>query len=132
MVELQPCSQIMNDIKVDKYPGGFGSLCVGCGACCRRMNVAVKAIPTYSEKYNIPIEELDFPYKYDETGRCENLGEDNLCKVYENRPNFCNVDWMMDKMGMTDNKNNFYELNAKACNQMMDEDNIDPILRINI
>lgn len=89
-----------------KYP------CSMCGSCCKRVNKAVE---------NIDVGE-PFPYKWDETGRCENLNQDNSCAVYENRPLLCNIDAIADKFGIE--KVQFYKANISACNKMMDEDNV--------
>jgi Fe-S-cluster containining protein len=58
--------------------------CEDCGACCRFGNTA----------------RFD-PSMVDEHGNCKNLDmETKLCKDYENRPDFCNV-------------NKWYEVNFK-------------------
>jgi Fe-S-cluster containining protein len=73
---------------------------------------------------------LSFPYKWDETGRCEKLTEDNRCSVYESRPLICKVDKLMILMGA--NKEQYYKETADACNRMMDSDNIDISLRVKL
>lgn len=69
-----------------------------------------------------------FPYYWDENGVCENLTEDNKCKVYENRPLICNVDKFAEYNKLE--KTEFYKVNIRACNYMMDIDGIDQSLRI--
>lgn len=69
-----------------------------------------------------------FPYNWDENGVCENLTEDNKCKVYENRPLICNVDKFAEYNKLE--KTEFYKVNIRACNYMMDIDGIDQSLRI--
>jgi len=93
--------------------------CSGCGACCRRINKAVGNLGIENiEKDN----ELYFPYKWDDTGRCEMLTDDNRCSVYENRPLICNIDKLLSLIDIP--KEQFYAMNIAACNTMMDEDNL--------
>jgi len=93
--------------------------CSGCGACCHRINKTVE---------NLGIENIDsgndlyFPYKWDNTGRCEMLTDDNRCSVYETRPLICNVDKLLSLIDIP--KEQFYAMNIAACNTMMDEDNL--------
>jgi uncharacterized protein len=96
--------------------------CSGCGACCRRVDKAVKA----SEG----IDEFIFPYNWDGSGKCEMLGEDNKCMVYEDRPFLCRVDEIAEYLGI--DKEEWHKINAKACNEMMDQDQIEIKYRINL
>lgn len=93
--------------------------CSGCGCCCKRIDKAVKDIDNTVFK---------FPYKWDETGRCEMLLDDNTCMVYEDRPIICNVEKLAELFDM--DKKTFYEHNNRACNIMMDEDNVDLSFRV--
>jgi len=93
---------------MDKYP------CIKCGLCCRRINVAVE---TAKELFG----KIDFPYKWDVSGKCEMLGDDEMCKVYDNRPLICNIDKMAEFIGV--NKKEVYELNVSACNELLKEAN---------
>lgn len=88
--------------------------CTGCGACCRRVSNLKDIIDIAPE--------LAFPYSWDESGKCEMLGDDNKCKVYENRPLICNVDKFIEVFGVS--KKKFYKQNIKACHIMMKEDGI--------
>jgi len=97
--------------------------CTMCGACCRRIDKVVLRLDD-----NSPDNELHFPYKWDETGRCEKLTKNNKCSVYKNRPLICNIDKLMLKYWMP--KEQFYFLNIVACNTMMDEDNLPAKYRI--
>ena len=88
--------------------------CTGCGACCRhvdRANYLINANP-----------ELNFPYTWDQTGKCEMLGDDNKCKVYETRPLICNVDKFIKFYAISEKK--FYKLNIKSCHSLMKEEGI--------
>lgn len=83
--------------------------CTSCGACCRRIDNAkdiINTSPVYS-----------FPYSWDESGRCEMLGDDNKCKVYENRPTICNVDKLRKALGVS--KKKFYAINIEGCHSLM-------------
>lgn len=88
--------------------------CTGCGACCRHIDKAKDLIKTNPE--------LNFPYTWDETGKCEMLGDDNMCKVYDSRPLICNVDKLMAFYKL--NKKDFYAINIKGCHKLMKEEGI--------
>ena len=96
-----------------------------CGACCSHIDRSVAILRLIGIK---PGDPLDFPHQFDETGRCEKLGEDNKCTVYEDRPVICNLDKMLEILGI-DKKQGYIE-NIKACNRLMDEDGIDESFRI--
>jgi|10_taG_2_1085330.scaffolds.fasta_scaffold02032_2 hypothetical protein len=51
--------------------------CNQCGACCRAAN------------------------PFTGRGRCPELGEDNLCKIYETRPDICRVEKVWMKYGLS-------------------------------
>jgi uncharacterized protein len=91
---------------MDKYP------CIKCGLCCKRVDKAVE---------NAKVIGLSFPYNWDETGRCEMLGEDNLCKVYYDRPLMCNIDRLVQEFDV--DKKLFYNINISSCNKLLLEDN---------
>lgn len=95
--------------------------CTGCGCCCKRIENAVSAYENIDEEY-------EFPYSWDENGKCSELMDDNSCRVYENRPLLCNIDKFIEAYSM--DKVMAYEMNISACNKMMDEDNVDNLLRI--
>lgn len=88
--------------------------CTSCGACCRRIKTAVELMQELDPEFT-------FPYKWGETGTCEMLDENNLCKVYDHRPTICNI----DKMNALLQIPGFYELNIAACNKMIVEDKLD-------
>jgi Fe-S-cluster containining protein len=88
--------------------------CTSCGACCRHIDRAESIINTKPE--------YSFPYKWDESGRCEMLGEDDKCKVYNDRPTLCNIDKLLDVSGMS--KKKFYAINIKGCHDLMKEEGI--------
>lgn len=89
--------------------------CSSCGACCKRIG-AVR------DKFK----ELNFPYDVNEKGWCKMLGEDNRCKVYENRPDICRIAKTFDNFfSKTMTKAEYYTMNTKLCNEWMREDGID-------
>lgn len=89
--------------------------CASCGACCRRMKPVIDA--------GIP-----FPFKVDETGKCEKLGLDNKCTVYENRPDICNIDKMIEIHGI--DKDKAYIDTINVCNTWMEEDGLKTFIKI--
>lgn len=99
--------------------------CSSCGACCNRIDKAIKAIGVESKN---PNSELYFPYAWNDKGKCEMLTEDNKCAVYDNRPTICNIDSLQQMINIP--KEEFYKMNIAACNKMMDEEGIDKKYRI--
>lgn len=98
--------------------------CTKCGCCCKRVARAVPILRAQGITKGHP---LHFPYSWEESGTCEKL-IDNQCSVYENRPLICNIDKLTTYLDLPPESR--YPINARACNQMMDEDSIDPALRI--
>jgi Fe-S-cluster containining protein len=97
--------------------------CTGCGCCCRRINQAVRHFNINDKKHP-----LYFPYGWDEDGVCDNLTEDNKCTIYEERPLICNIEKFGKYMEL--NPKEFFAQNIRACNYMMDLDNIPLQFRI--
>tara|TARA_R110000868_G_scaffold392532_1_gene663194 strand:+ start:226 stop:495 length:270 start_codon:yes stop_codon:yes gene_type:complete len=73
---------------------------------------------------------LVFPYNHDDTGKCEMLMDDNKCSVYDKRPLICDVEKMAEYLNL--DKEEFYATNNKACNKLMDINNIPQEFRIKI
>lgn len=109
---------MIRKIKHNKFP------CTGCGCCCKRVDIGVNRI----KELAIDKPEFSFPYKWDQTGRCENLQDDNSCSIYDKRPIICNIDKVISLLKIS--KKEFYKLNIISCNKMMDEDNISSKYRI--
>lgn len=57
-----------------------------------------------------------FPFKFDKTGTCVNLGIDGKCKVYETRPDICNVASSYNYIEDDITIEQWFEINAKVCN----------------
>ena len=89
--------------------------CSKCGACCRRAG-----------KLGL------MPKRED--GACIHLADDNTCKIYETRPEFCRVDKMAESngkwLGMTQEQ--YYRMNNQLCNQWIKEDGMDASYLIQI
>jgi Fe-S-cluster containining protein len=76
----------------------------------------VEAAKKMRSKDGLQLEVSLFPYKYDENGRCENLGEDNKCKIYATRPDVCDIKKIFEKhYKYLINRKDFYDLSEKAC-----------------
>lgn len=73
--------------------------CDGCGICCKHIG-------------HIPqLRHFDNGY-----GRCVHLGEDNLCAIYDKRPEICNVALMYEKHYKAQyTQEEFYSLNTQVC-----------------
>ena len=102
---------------MNKFP------CSSCGACCKRIIKAVQNLGNQQKE-----SPLHFPHKWNEQGVCEKLTTDNKCSIYETRPLICNVDEIAKLTNMPIKQ--FYNINIKACNAIMDEDNIPQEFRI--
>lgn len=61
----------------------------------------------------------EFPHSFDESGRCEMLGEDNKCSVYDSRPLICNISAIATKLKI--NKEEFFKHNAMSCNELLEK-----------
>lgn len=108
-------------IQIDRYPKGFDK-CTACGQCCKRMDEAIKELKQLFKENDVSTRLVKFPYKWDETGKCEKLGEDGRCTIYNERPNVCNISWIQSKLKI--GKNKFYDSVVRGCNQLMDEKNV--------
>ncbi|WP_339289054.1 YkgJ family cysteine cluster protein [Ureibacillus sp. FSL K6-0786] len=88
--------------------------CTSCGACCAS------------------IDGIEFLSKFNQNGICDKL-KNNQCSIYESRPLLCRIDDSYDQLFssyMT--KQEFYRLNAKACNELQEKLNIDIKFRVHI
>lgn len=87
--------------------------CTCCGACCRRVGFVSQEI----------LDSAGLEAKED--GSCTHL-VNNQCSIYEERPEICRVDW--NPLGLSQEAN--YKLTASVCNLWMDQDGVDPSLRV--
>lgn len=91
--------------------------CTKCGICCQNISF---------------IDELK---DYDMgNGVCKYFNNiTKSCAVYESRPDICKIDKMYElKFHTLFTKNEFYKLNAYACNEMQKNNNIEKIFRVEI
>ena len=75
-------------------------------------------------------------------GACEHLTEDNLCSIYENRPDFCNVDKnyemflkedkRKDPKAIIRDKKQFYINITKTCHTLIDKYKLDESYKIKL
>ncbi len=72
--------------------------CDKCGKCCMHIDM----VPGFSE--------MD-----DGTGRCKYLTEDNLCSIYEHRPNACRGTYMYYKYYQHMSVDDYYEMVRELC-----------------
>ena len=73
--------------------------CDRCGLCCR----SLKKVPALA----------DFDRG---DGVCIHLREDNLCEIYDSRPEVCNVDLMYERyFSSIYTREEFYKMNEKVC-----------------
>jgi len=85
---------------LDTRQGSFE--CEKCGLCCKRADKFVEAFGREN-----------FPYETKADGSCEMLDENNLCKVYKDRPIICNLKEFA-KVLQIDEKE-WYRLNKEGC-----------------
>ncbi len=94
--------------------------CSQCGACCRRAGLA-----GFMEDRG--------------DGGCIYLTEENMCSIYDTRPELCNMEKMwvkrnkeldLELRGIT--KKDYFIENSQACNQMMKQDNVDKRFHIDL
>lgn len=78
--------------------------CSKCGACCK-LAAIMGVMPDRGD------------------GACIHLNEDNECKIYDTRPDFCRV---------KDEGTDYYILNTKACHEMIDLLGIDEKYKVDI
>ena len=78
--------------------------CSACGECCRHIG-KIKQLRAFDNG----------------NGVCIHL-KDNLCEIYENRPEICRVDDMYEKVFSNYySREEFYEINKKACEEIKKE-----------
>jgi Fe-S-cluster containining protein len=93
--------------------------CTQCGSCCRRAGL---------------VKEWVSAGWADEGGPCKFLTPENLCAIYETRPEVCKADWVFENMPQYSRPSwaIYLKDSAKACNSMMDADGVPSRLRIGV
>ena len=95
--------------------------CTQCSQCCKRIGEALENKNKFDPLKQFLISK--FPYKILKDGSCEQLTEDGLCSVYEDRPVICNIK-LMSKF-FDGSVEEYYDMSAKACNMMIEEAGLD-------
>jgi len=73
----------------------------------------------------------NFPEPMKADGSCEHL-EDNLCKIYETRPDICRIDKGIEQnISGAKDKQYWRELTISFCNKYQVEDGMDESYRVN-
>lgn len=106
--------------------------CTGCGQCCKQVGPAVEKAKWLVLKGKSTKEQKEiakFPYKWDENGACENLNEDNSCKVYDDRPDICSIRKTWENHSSATWRQ-YMILSAAACNAMQEEAKIPESFRV--
>ena len=68
------------------------------------------------------IEEMArFPYECDDKGRCPQLDENNLCKIYDTRPLICNVEKVHENFFSQVDQETFFSHNEKYCHALIEK-----------
>ena len=67
-------------------------------------------------------------------GACIYLAEDNTCKIYETRPQFCSVGEMaeINRIPLKMTRKEYFKMSNSICNQWIKEDGIDESYLIDI
>jgi Fe-S-cluster containining protein len=79
--------------------------CDCCGLCCRSLK-KVPALRNFDRG----------------DGVCINLGDDNLCRIYNDRPEICNVELMYERVFSNYcSKEDFFRMNEKQCKKIKEE-----------
>ncbi|STQ86045.1 YkgJ family cysteine cluster protein [Helicobacter muridarum] len=88
--------------------------CTKCGACCKNIS-GIKEL----ESYNLG------------NGICKYLDmQNNLCKIYANRPIICRINAMYERdYKQLHSKEEFYALNIESCKALQEKEDIDKALR---
>ena len=92
--------------------------CNSCGACCKFVGHVVRQVQEHKERgveLPLPYSMFEtFPYPFLENGTCTML-ENNRCKVYETRPDVCNVQFMYDFHYNFMSKEEYLKISNDAC-----------------
>ena len=91
--------------------------CSCCGLCCSKIHNVEE------------LKEFDLG-----NGICKYLDQiTNICSVYDNRPDICSIDRMFEKeYKFYFSKDEFYLMNANACNRLQEEVGMNEKFKINI
>jgi len=110
-------------------PGMLTFECSACGECCRNIG-NILSLRAETDWIQTCIDE--FPYEAREDGSCSMLTEDGKCSVYADRPLLCNVEKAADTLDIGMTKAEWFSLNGRACNYLMDQAGLPSELRVRI
>jgi Fe-S-cluster containining protein len=103
--------------------------CSGCGLCCKLVGAAVtgaKALIAAGNNKADVLEVANFPYSFNDHGHCENLNQDNTCKIYDHRPDICQIDKVWEKHHQHEmTKEQYFQSAAIVCNSLMVQVGVD-------
>lgn len=92
--------------------------CTACGLCCKKVGETIENVKDKDGSNSFIKAFQDFPYKANEDGSCEKLGEDGKCTVYEDRPLVCSVPRMFQRFWKKrQTRKQHYLTEAKLCNK---------------
>ena len=63
-----------------------------------------------------------------EDGACIHLQKDNLCAIYDTRPEVCRINVMMEKSGSDPDE--YFNETKSMCNKLQEDLDIDPSFRL--
>jgi Fe-S-cluster containining protein len=84
--------------------------------------MAFKSVLSPGEPYYRELQ--DFPYKAKSDGSCEQLAEDGSCKVYDKRPDLCNIALLHERY-FSDRTDWFMDWQVRSCNTLIRENGLD-------
>lgn len=99
--------------------------CTKCGLCCTNIGDHIKqAKKALEEDWTNKVAQavVNFPFRTDETGKCEKLGANNECTVYDTRPEICSIDKVYEQYLATQmTREQWYRRNESMCKVMQDK-----------
>jgi Fe-S-cluster containining protein len=96
--------------------------CTSCGLCCMTIGLINEN----------QLNKIKFPYKAKENNWCEMLDENKKCKVYNNRPDVCNIEKNYEKYKNKKTKKEYYLDNAIICNELIEKFKLNDSFKINL
>ena len=88
-------------------------LCSACGACCMEAG----------GKYGLPKKK---------DGSCGYLTKENICSIYEDRPDVCKTEKLYELFKHKLTKKEYYIETTKGCHMLIDKHKLDSSYKINL
>ncbi len=98
--------------------------CTSCGLCCKNVGAYVEKAKEKilnGDNSDLVKEVASFPHDYDNTGKCEMLLQDNKCKIYNERPQICNVEKTRETHFNMVSKESYYEIAETICKKLQED-----------